>query len=363
MIISFETYHQEIEINESNFEILNSISINSENDKKVRTLLLKWFGNEKFVFKSSGSTGKPKEFTFTKEQVKLSAEASIEAFGLTQKDHLLLLMNADFVGAAMLVLRAAVLDAKLSVMPILSASTLGIETNHNYTFCSMVPLQMMESIKQDEEAIFKLKRFKKILLGGNSIFMKLEQLIKENGLNVYHSYGMTETLSHVAIRQIGHSSYFKTLRGTFIKLNEDQCICIKNSITNDWLETNDLAEMNTEGDIKIIGRKDFVINSGGIKYSPETIESRIHEFLEKQAIQWNELMIGWIQSEQWGQELILLIENQEIEEEVFNQLKIYLKQFPEKHAYPKSWKQIKSFKRTENGKLDRKNTIELAQNQ
>ena len=94
-------------------------------------------------------------------------------------------MNADFVGAAMLVLRAAVLDAKLSVLPIQSASTLHIQINHDYTFCSMVPLQMMESIKQDVDAIIKLKRFKKILLGGNSISLQLEQLIKENDLEVY----------------------------------------------------------------------------------------------------------------------------------------------------------------------------------
>ena len=360
MIVRFETYEKDVFIDESNFELLHSIALSSANDEKVRALLLKWYGNENFIFKSSGSTGKPKEFTFSKEQIKHSAEASIEAFGLTKNDHLLLLMNADFVGAAMLVLRAAVLDAKLSVLPIQSASTINIDTNHNYTFCSMVPLQMMESMKQDAGAIIKLKRFKKILLGGNSISLQLEEFIKENDLEVYHSYGMTETLSHVAIRRIGHSTYFKPLRNTFIKLNDNQCICIKNHITGDWLETNDIAEMNENGEIKITGRKDFIINSGGIKFSPEQIEMHIHDYLNKENIQWNEFIIGWKKSETLGQELELLIENQDIKEEQFENLKKHLKNLDEKHGFPKTWKRIQTFKRTENGKLDRINTIELS---
>ena len=121
MIVRFETYEKDVFIDESNYERLHHLVLNSANDEKVRALLLKWYGNENFTFKSSGSTGKPKEFIFSKEQIKHSAEASIEAFGLTKNDHLLLLMNADFVGAAMLVLRAAVLDAKLSVLPIQSS--------------------------------------------------------------------------------------------------------------------------------------------------------------------------------------------------------------------------------------------------
>ncbi len=363
MIVGFETSAQEISIDESNFELLNSIALKSANDEKVRSLLLKWFSNENFVFKSSGSTGKPKEFSFNKAQVKLSAEASIEAFGLTKNDHLLLLMNADFVGAAMLVLRAAVLDARLSILPINSASTLHIEINHDYTFCSMVPLQMMESIKQDANAIIKLKRFKKILLGGNSISLQLEQLIIENDLEVYHSYGMTETLSHIAIRRIGYESHFKPLRGTEIQLSNNHCVCIKNAVTIDWLETNDIAELNESGELRIIGRKDFVINSGGIKYSPEQIENRIQNYLNIQDIKWNEFMIGWKRSEALGQEIILLIENQNIEEEQFENLKNHLKKFDEKHAFPKSWKRISSFIRTENGKLDRINTIESSHNQ
>lgn len=363
MIIRFETLTQEISIDESNYELLNSIALKSVNDEKVKALLLKWFGNENFVFKSSGSTGKPKEFIFSKEQVKLSAEASIEAFGFTQNDHLLLLMNADFVGAAMLVLRAAVLDAKLSVLPIQSASTINIEAKHDYTFCSMVPLQLMESIKQDADAIIKLKRFKKILLGGNGISLELEQLIKENDLDIYHSYGMTETLSHVAIRKIGHSSYFRPLKNTLIKLNDNQCICIKNDIINDWLETNDIGELNDKGELKIVGRRDFIINSGGIKHSPEQIEIRIQNYLNSELIKWNEFMIGWKKSESLGQELILLIENQDIEEEQFEKLKKHLRNLDEKHAFPKSWKRINAFIRTENGKLDRINTIESSQNQ
>jgi O-succinylbenzoic acid--CoA ligase len=363
MIVLFETLTQEISIDESNYELLHSIVLNSENDEKVKSLLLKWFGNENFVFKSSGSTGKPKEFIFSKEQVKLSAEASIEAFGLTQKDHLLLLMNADFVGAAMLVLRAAVLDARLSVLPINSASAINIKTNHDYTFSSMVPLQMMESIKQDVDAIIKLKRFKKILLGGNSISFELEQLIKETDLDVYHSYGMTETLSHVAIRKIGHSSYFKPLKNTLIKLNDNQCVCIKNTITKDWLETNDLAEMNEMGEIKIIGRKDFIINSGGIKYSPEIIEERIQLFFDKENINPINFIIGWKKSERFGQEIELLIEGKTIDENVFKKLKNYLKTHDEKHAYPRTWKQIIQFLRTENGKINRIATIEMSQNQ
>jgi O-succinylbenzoic acid--CoA ligase len=363
MIVRFETLKQEVSINESNFEMLNSIALHSANDEKVRALLLKWYSNENFVFKSSGSTGKPKEFSFNKAQVKLSAEASIEAFGLTKNDHLLLLMNADFVGAAMLVLRAAVLDARLSILPIQSASTLHIEIKHDYTFCSMVPLQMMESIKQDADAIIKLKRFKKILLGGNSISLQLEQLIKENDLVVYHSYGMTETLSHIAIRRIGHESHLKPLKNTLIKLNDNHCVDIKNAITKDWLETNDIGELNNKGELKIVGRRDFIINSGGIKHSPEQIENRIQNYLNTQDIKWNEFMIGWKRSEALGQEIILLIENQNIDEEQFENLKNHLKKFDEKHAFPKSWKRINSFIRTENGKLDRINTIESSHNQ
>ncbi|MBC7425859.1 MAG: O-succinylbenzoic acid--CoA ligase, partial [Bacteroidia bacterium] len=179
---------------------------------------------------------------------------------------------------------------------------------HKFTFVSLVPLQLYEIFK-NQESINKLNRFKNILIGGAEIDKQLELKVRQLHVTAWHTYGMTETYSHIALRKLNGSEttdYFTPMEGVIIKRDERGCLMIKAPVTNnEFIITNDLAEINNDGNFKITGRFDFVINSGGHKLQTEQLEKSIRELvLPFHNLQF---ILTSVKDEKFGEKLVLLV--------------------------------------------------------
>jgi len=223
---------------------------------------------------TSGSTGKPKDIVVEKSRMEASARMTCDFLGLKPGDTALLCMPLDYIAGKMVVVRSQVRNLKLiSVEP--SSTSLDGVTSH-LNFAAMVPLQVKKSLDNP-----RLKEIDNLIIGGGAIDAELEAVLRSFPNKVYSTYGMTETLSHVALRRISGdeaSCWYTPFEGVTISLTDEGCLVIDAPyVCKDILVTNDIAEIDDNGRFRILGRKDNVINSGGVKIQIEEVEERLRE--------------------------------------------------------------------------------------
>jgi O-succinylbenzoic acid--CoA ligase len=325
--------------------------------KPIQLFLDNWVHDRIFIFKSSGSTGIPKEFSFSKHALELSAQATIDALNLgREQEHILMCLDANFVGGAMMLARAIKLDCPLTIMKPSSNVFDKISSSHSFTFASFVPLQLMDEGFSAE----KYNRFKNVLIGGSSLSSNLKERIRELSANSFQSYGMTETLSHVALKNIKVSDGYKAIAPYSIRINDSMQICIKAPFLNEELLTNDLAKWVSKDHFEWLGRLDFVINSGGVKISPEEIEKAI---IEIGILPINcQIVLSSLAHEKWGSELVLVV-SKPISQKVFEEIKFGLIQRGLKYKVPKRFFYLSPFPLLDSGKVSRRKINEWLVNQ
>lgn len=244
---------------------------------ELADFLTDWFSDSSTMeLQTSGSTGKPKIMRATKEAMRAGAAMSCEYFGLTAASRVLLCLPMRYIAGKMMVVRALVSGANLQLQE--PCSTPLAHITSPVDFVPLVPMQVASTLKQ-ENGDQQLAMAKSILLGGGFIDPALAEQLQHIPGRIYASYGMTETLSHIALRHVNgpeRSDWYTPLRGVSLSLSADDTLVITAPHLNiDELVTNDIAEIRPDGTFRILGRKDAVINSGGIKIQAEEIEQRL----------------------------------------------------------------------------------------
>ena len=320
-------------------------------ERLIYKFIEEWIGEDnELSFMTSGSTGKPKEIKFAKEQLIKSAELTRDTFLLKSGMNALLCLPADHVAGKMMIVRAFVCGMNLIIRkPSSNPLSNIVEDIH---FAAMVPLQVKKALKSTKRKLFNIKS---LLIGGGVIRHDLINAIKASPNRVFGSYGMTETLTHIAISDLRseNPNTYNPLPGIQLKTNERDCACIKAEHLGPEITTNDIINIEKDGSFTIIGRADNIINSGGLKFSPEQIEQKIDPQINC------EFFIGSLPDEELGERLILLIEKQKYALASLYKLWERLEDVLDKHEIPKQIVFLQEFKRTENGKVDRQGSIKV----
>jgi len=189
----------------------------------------------------------------------------------------------------------------------------------------------------------------KLILGGSKVSNSLSSNILSKIDTYYETYGMTETATHIAVKRVSKndstSNPFKVLNGVSISKDLNNCLVINvPSITKNKIITNDIVKIKSNNEFYLIGRADNVINSGGVKLSPEDIERKLSKYISKNYI------ISSLKDDVLGEKLILIIESKKYKfsESIFNSLNKFEK--------PKEVYFINKFIYTKSKKIDRINT-------
>lgn len=269
---------------------------------RVRELILVWNNNLPVTFTTSGSTGKPGIHSFSKSQILQSVKATSDALGLVrEKEHLLLCLDPKYVGGAMQVFRALALNCPLTLVPTVIKVWEVLQTIDAITLASFSPAQLM----QPEFNATAYAAVKRVLLGGSGLLPGLISRLEGLSNETYHTYGMTETLSHIALRKLPEEQRYRVLAPYTIRIGATGNLCIRTPFFEEELVTNDLAEQLSEREFVLLGRSDFVINSGGIKVQPEQWEAWLSTLNNLPSGRW---IISSRPHERWGQEVVLVTE-------------------------------------------------------
>lgn len=315
-----------------------------------------WFDEDVARISTSGSTGPPKPIELSGSLIRWSAHSTQKALGL-HHEHVLICIPVDKTGGLMLLLRSVIFDWNCTLIPPVADPMEQIDKNHSFSLISLVPYQVANILKRPESAA-KLKRFKTLLIGGGILPKIVEnQLLAEiiPHVSVYHTYGMTETASHIALRQIRKNSkeWFSLLPGVSATCNASGLLHIDIPETGIHVETNDLVELK-ENAIRFRSRADEVVNSGGVKLSIPEIETKIASYLEKMDI--NCRFFLWkTPDDQLGEKLVFVGIESSDQPAVQKALDDMVLPGYEK---PKQFYWAKDFLRTPTGKIKREETLQ-----
>lgn len=334
--------------------------------KELIEFIAKWNDNSStFTVYTSGSTGKPKAWTVEKNKMEASAKATIRFLNLKAGQNALLCLPINYIAGMMMVVRSIIANLELvSVTPNSNPLESVDDTIH---FAAMTPMQVFNSL-QNPITCERLRKIEKLIIGGSAVTPNLCEALKSFPNEIYSTYGMTETLSHIALRRINYtegSVYYTPLPSVELSINPiDQTLIIyAPHVHNTPLQTNDIAELLPDGRFKILGRVDNVINSGGLKIQLEKVEELISVFLRDRNYAFTSQ-----KDAKYGERLILLIgadNDMEVElninmldETLHNILKKYLP----KHQIPKKVYFVSNIPRTSNGKINRVEIKLIAEN-
>ncbi len=318
-------------------------------------------GKQAFSFHTSGSTGTPKHILLQRTQLEASAMATIDALRLTANEKIYVCLNTQLIAGTMMLVRGMMLGCEIFVDEPTSDPLNHISANHDFTFASFVPMQFHALLTSSENEMEKLNRFQHILIGGAAINAALEKKIGELKCNVFHTYGMTETVSHIALRKIGIETFYTALEGVQLKTDERGCLCICSASTNsEWIVTNDLVDLFAPNKFKLLGRADEVINSGGIKIFPSKVEEALHESMQDLDV--NDYFVGAEEDEKLGQKLICVVRGNPFTAKQEEKIKETLMRKLSRFEIPSQYYFVDFFELTPSGKTDKYATINLLKN-
>jgi O-succinylbenzoic acid--CoA ligase len=252
-------------------------------------------------FHTSGTTGVPKEISFYKSQILKSAQNTNEYFELDSSNKMLLCLPAEFVAGRLMMVRAMMAGAELKwVKPSLNPL---LEVN-DIDFAAFTPAQI-SAILNDPRSKKNLEKIKQIIIGGGEVPQTLIPQLKWMSNSIFVTYGMTETLTHVAVRLISDEIFHSVYEDLVFSVTEEQCLVINLPfISKEPIITHDIVELVDKHSFKLKGRLDHVINSGGVKLHPELMEEKL---ISLGVLQPDTFYISSQAHEQFGQSPVIVM--------------------------------------------------------
>lgn len=322
----------------------------SDDAPKIRRdlyhFLADWFSESSYItVHTSGSTGTPKELTVRKEQMMQSATLTCSFLGLGKGDNALLCMPLQYIAGKMVVVRALVAGLRL-ILRMPSGHPLA-DVEEPLRFAAMIPLQVYNSILVPEERE-RLCKTEILIIGGGAINKELEDEIRKLSNTVYSTYGMTETLSHIALRKLNGpdaSPAYTPFSSVRISVSSDETLVINAPLVcDDTLVTNDIVRIHPNGTFTILGRKDNIINTGGVKVQIESVEEMLHSIISAN------FAITAVPHPKLGEAIVLLLDKTADTEGLSDKIASLLP----KYQQPKYIRKADAIPQTGSGKTDRK---------
>ena len=319
-------------------ELLHS---NKTHEIVIGEFFSEWLNDSDAVFvNTSGSTGQPKTILLQKEHCINSAKATGDYFNLQPNQSALLCLSAEYIAGKMMLVRAMVLGLRIDYVEPDSVPL--HESIRTYDFAAMVPLQVSNSLQN-------LDQIRTLIIGGAPVSNSLKDKLMHLNTEVFETYGMTETITHIAVRRISDES-FKVFSDVSISQDERNCLVIDApKISADKVITNDLVELLGEKEFVWLGRYDNIINSGGIKLIPEQIEEKLAQVISSR------FFVTGITDKILGEKLVLVVEGDLDTAELFNKIQKF--EGLDKYEVPKQVFSVSKFAATSTGKVKRLDTL------
>lgn len=326
-------------------------TLNSSSDqlKYLGQFMQEWLNENEYIsVQSSGSTGSPKKIKVLKTQMLASAQATAGFFNFKEGQTALLALPMHYIAGKMMVVRALYSGLNLILLEPSTHPFEQLNPKQKIDFAPFTPMQL--------DGVKDTLSIRTILLGGGPVSKSQEAALQNVSAEIYHGYGMTETLSHIALRKVNGpdaDQIYRALPQVFFEQDKRDCLVATVPFLKEKVITNDVIQLIDRQSFIWQSRFDHVINSGGIKLFPEKIESQISHFIE------TAFFVFGMADEVLGQRLCLFIEGEHPSPAHLKILQSQIQQVLKGAEKPKHIYFILSFSRTASGKIQRAQTVDL----
>lgn len=319
-------------------------------EKVIGDFLTDWLSDSEYVIaRTSGTTGAPKKLQISKQHMVNSAITTADFFELKPGDSALHCLPSNYIAGKMMLVRAISIGLELDLTEPTSSPI--FDYDKPYDFSAMIPFQL-------EHMIDYVDNIENILVGSSVVSNQLKERIQKCSGNIFETYGMTETVTHIAARRLNNFDrsplpkeqwhFFTTLPNVNISQDLRGCLVIDAPyVSTREIITNDIIKLHSDRNFEWLGRTDNVINSGGVKMFPEMIENKLSKKIDQR------FFIAAQDDASLGQKVILIIEGDKdsVDKSVFNVL--------DKFEIPKHIYFLPKFVETFSRKIQRTETLEL----
>lgn len=327
-------------------------------EQDLYTFIIEWLNDgSEITVHTSGSTGKPKALKLNKQQVRNSALMTDQYLGLGADSTALLSLSANYIAGKMMIVRAIENGWHLWAVEPSNNPLEGFDSQIALQLVAWVPSQLKAMLdKKDIALTSRIKAIDNIILGGSPVLPKLAEKLKAFPNKVFETFGMTETISHIAMRRLSGNEAQGTFETTDpdIILGQDERDClviIAPALAHKPVITNDIVEVIDDRHFNWLGRVDNVVNSGGIKLFPEVLEQKVQPLLSQH------FFMAGIADEQLGQKLIMVIENPALSRAELTTLKETLGTVLTRYEMPREIYTTTHFEETATHKVNRVATL------
>lgn len=314
-------------------------------------------GAETFEMKTSGSTGAPKSISIGRHQMIVSARRTSERIALDKNSLALVCLDPSYIAGKMMLVRCLTLGMGIMAVDPVANPLVKIPVDKCVQFTAFVPYQIQSILESKHPHL--LNDLDKVLIGGAPISENLRGQLDRYQCECYETYGMTETVSHIALRRINtplKQPYFETLPGIQISVDDRGCLVISADYLKDAVVTNDLVELIDSNRFLWMGRWDTVINSGGVKVLPEKVERELEPILRKHGLA-NRFFIAALPDDKLGNKIVLVVEGVQFSSELLNQSLADLRAVVSPYEVPREAYNVERFRTTATEKIDRIQTL------
>jgi O-succinylbenzoic acid--CoA ligase len=332
----------------------------TEFEKSTLAFCRDWLGGkDHFTLSTSGSTGVPKPITLRRGQMEASARLTAAALDLRSGYQALLCLDTRYIAGQMMLVRSFVTGMNIVAVEPSANPFDSIQPDLRIDFAAIVPYQL-QAILASPSGINKLNNLKAILVGGATVSAKVKALLHPLRCPVYSSYGMTETISHIALQRLNGPSaqdYFQVLPGISIATDARGCLTIAAGyLGTDKIITNDLVEILSAQQFQWRGRWDRVINTGGVKVIPEKIEKECEKIMEALGLV-NRCFVTGLSDDRLGAKVTLIVEGAPFSESTQRDFRARLEKELSQYEVPKEMRFIPHFAETSTRKIDQRVTL------
>ena len=334
----------------------------SENERATLDFCRQWLSDEAdFIVNTSGSTGTPKPIRLTRAQMTASARRTGATLNLRAGQQAIVCLPTRYIAGRMMLVRGFVLGLDMTVVEPASDPLATVAPDAHFDFTALIPLQLQTLLVGPPHYHAILNRMQAILIGGGPVSPALMAQLQTISAPIYHTYGMTETVSHIALRQLNGpqaSTAFRPLLGVQLGVDERNCLNICADVTQDHVvQTNDLVELRADGSFIWLGRWDNVINSGGVKVQVEKVENALEQVLhalDPKGLGERRFFVGPLPDARLGETVTVVIEGSPLPPPQADAIRQHLGQMLDRYEIPRRFCYLPHLAETPTGKIDRK---------
>ncbi len=339
-------------------EKLRDGELEGEHLWSIAAFLEEWMDGEAYVsVGTSGSTGERKSISLSKEGMKASARMTRDHYGIPDGARALLCLSASFIAGKMMLVRAMEGDWTLKVVEPSRDPVKAVKEGERFDFAAMVPMQVHEALA-DQVDKKRFEGIERVIIGGAPVPERLEKRIRPLRSACYATYGMTETITHIADRALNGpqaSDRYTPMEGVAVDQDLRGCLKVRAPhLFRGEFQTNDLIELDEEGKFRVRGRFDRLINSGAVKLLPEELEKKIESAMDRR------FFIDKEPDEELGERAVLFLEGSPLDPRTEKLLYSHMKELLHAYEVPKRIVSIPLFAETGSGKVDRPRSREKA---